>query len=327
MKQFMKKFVPLISIILATSFGGGCMAALDTTSPPQLPRHTATCRKVRRRVSGGFLRGPPWWQIFQDPQLRAIHRPETELRHAACHGAHQSRARAPRSHARILPRRQGTRFTGGKEQEFSVKINFALTARCFPADLFISCAEKPKRRAPNSLPPKLRTAYRHARFHARQRCGEDYFTLRAGFQLQITRDTVKTQRVFPSNSLRFEDHGVATKLMCFRRSKCSTPPMLRYPTSRTKSARRKTPSASSYENIPRRSVDACSWSSRATLKCSPGLLSSRCSERRPDIPQAERGRRYRERRKSASRKRRSSRKYRRPSSGGGAFGRSSVFTA
>jgi multidrug efflux system outer membrane protein len=70
----MKKFVPLISIILATSFGGGCMVGPKYRKPAvQTP---AAYRELQEssqtQAQAASFADLPWWHVFQDPQLQEL---------------------------------------------------------------------------------------------------------------------------------------------------------------------------------------------------------------------------------------------------------------
>jgi multidrug efflux system outer membrane protein len=215
----MKKFVPLISIISATSFGGGCMVGPKYHQPAvQTP---AAYRDLQESPQGqaraASFADLPWWQVFQDPQLQELIRTALKQNYdmqLATERIKAERAQLAITRSYLFPQAQGTgNFTGGKEQSFQSKSNFfALTAdAAFQLDLF----GKLRRETEAARAQLLATedAQRTVMLTLVSDLASDYFTLlELDLQLQITRDTVKTQQnSVKLTSLRV-DHGVATKL-------------------------------------------------------------------------------------------------------------------
>ena len=144
MKRFMKKFVPLISIILATSFGGGCMVGPKYRKPAvQTP---AAYRELQEssqtQAQAASFADLPWWHVFQDPQLQELIRTALKQNYdmqLATERIKAERAQLAITRSYLFPQVQGNgNFTGGKEQNFQSKSNFfALTAdAAFQLDLF-----------------------------------------------------------------------------------------------------------------------------------------------------------------------------------------------
>jgi len=159
----------------------------------------------------------PWWQVFQDPQLQELIRTALKQNYdlqIATERINAGRAQVAITRSNLFPQVQGNGdFSGGKEHNFQTKFNFlTLTAdAAFQLDFF----GKLRRATEASRAELLATE------DARQTViltlvsdvASDYFALlQLDLQLQITRETVKTQEdSVKLTNLRVE-HGVATKL-------------------------------------------------------------------------------------------------------------------
>jgi outer membrane protein, multidrug efflux system len=215
----MKKFRPLISIILASSFAGGCMVGPNYHKPAlQTPAGFRDLRESPQAESqAASFADLPWWQVFQDQQLQGLIRLALKQNYdmqLATERISAARAQLAITRSYLFPQAQaGGNFTGGKEQSFQSKSNFfALTAdAAFQLDLF----GRLRRETEASRAQLLATedAQRTVMLTLVSDVASDYFTLlQLDLQLQITRDTVKTQQdSVKLTSLRL-DHGVATKL-------------------------------------------------------------------------------------------------------------------
>jgi multidrug efflux system outer membrane protein len=159
----------------------------------------------------------PWWQVFQDPKLQELIRTALKQNYdlqLATERINAARAQLAITRSNLFPQVQGNgNFAGGKESTGQSKFNFlTLTAdAAFQVDLF----------------GRLRRATEAARAEllatdaARQTViltlvsdvASDYFALlQLDLQLQITNETVKTQiDSVKLTTLRLQ-HGVATKL-------------------------------------------------------------------------------------------------------------------
>src|SRR5882757_3149525 len=215
----MKKFRPLVSVVLALSFSGGCTVGPKYHKPAvQTP---AVYRELQESPQGqaqaASFADLPWWQVFQDPQLQELIRTALKQNYdmqLAMERINAERAQLAITRSYLFPQVQGTgNFTGGKGQNFQSKSNFfALTAdAAFQLDLF----GKLRRETEAARAQLLATedAQRTVMLTLISDVASDYFTLlQLDLQLQITRDTVKTQQdSVKLTSLRV-DHGVATKL-------------------------------------------------------------------------------------------------------------------
>jgi outer membrane protein, multidrug efflux system len=159
----------------------------------------------------------PWWQVFQDPQLQELIRTALKQNYdlqLATERINAARAQVAITRSSLFPQVQGNgNFAGGKEGTFQTNYNFlTLTAdAAFQLDLF----GKLRRATEASRAQLLATE------DARQTViltlvsdvASDYFALlQLDLQLQITRETVKTQEDSVKLTTFRVEHGVATKL-------------------------------------------------------------------------------------------------------------------
>ena len=159
----------------------------------------------------------PWWQVFQDPQLQELIRTALKQNYdlqIATERINQARAAVAITRSQLFPQVQGNgNFQGGKDYTFQTTYNFlTLTAdAAFQLDLFGRL-----RRATEASRAELL-----ATEDARQTViltlvsdvASDYFNLLAlDLQLEITHDTVKAQQDSVKLTQLRVDHGVATKL-------------------------------------------------------------------------------------------------------------------
>jgi len=159
----------------------------------------------------------PWWQVFGDPQLQELIR--TALRQnydvqLATERINAARAQLAITRSSLFPQLQGSGdLTSGKDASTQAKFRYlALSADvAFQLDLFGRL-----RRATEAARAQLlatEEAQRTVLLTLVSDVASDYFTLlRLDLQLQITRDTVKTQKESVKLTSFRLDHGVATKL-------------------------------------------------------------------------------------------------------------------
>jgi multidrug efflux system outer membrane protein len=159
----------------------------------------------------------PWWQVFQDPQLQELIRTAIKQNYdlqLATERINEGRAQVAVTRSSLFPQVGGNaNFTGGKEHNFQTKYNFLTltTDAAFQLDFF----GKLRRATEASRAELLATedARQTVLLTLVSDVASDYFTLlQLDLQLQITHETVKTQKdSVKLNNLRVE-HGVATKL-------------------------------------------------------------------------------------------------------------------
>jgi multidrug efflux system outer membrane protein len=206
------KFGPMISVILAASFGGGCMVGPKYRKPVvQTPAAYRELRESPQAQAASFA-DLPWWQVFQDPQLQELIRTALKQNYdmqLAAERIKAERAQLAITRSYLFPQVQGGgNFTGGKEQTFQSKSNFLAA---FQLDLFGKLRRETEAERARVLATE--DAQRTVMLTLVSDVASDYFTLlQLDLQLQITRDTVKTQQdSVKLTSLRL-DHGVATTL-------------------------------------------------------------------------------------------------------------------
>ncbi len=159
----------------------------------------------------------PWWQVFQDPQLQELIRTALKQNYdlqAATERIHAARAHLGITRSSQFPQIQGTSdFSGGKSGTFQSKSNFLTLAAdaAFQLDLFGRL-----RRATEAARAQLlatEDAQQTVILTLVSDVASDYFALlQLDLELQITRDTVQSQQsAVKLTDLRLS-HGVATKL-------------------------------------------------------------------------------------------------------------------
>jgi len=159
----------------------------------------------------------PWWQVFQDPQLQELIRTALKQNYdlqAATERINAARAQLGITRSSQFPQIQGTSdFSGGKSGTFQSKSNFLTLAAdaAFQLDLFGRL-----RRATEAARAQLlatEDAQQTVILTLVSDVASDYFALlQLDLELQITRDTVQSQQsAVKLTDLRLS-HGVATKL-------------------------------------------------------------------------------------------------------------------
>jgi multidrug efflux system outer membrane protein len=218
-EQVMMQLQPLLSIILASSLVGGCMAGPNYHRPAvQTPAAYRDLREnPQAQAQAASYADLPWWQVFQDPQLQELIRTALKQNYdlqLATERIAAGRAQLAITRSNLFPQIQGNgNFAGGKEGTFQTQFNFlTLTAdAAFQLDFF----GKLRRATEASRAELLATE------DARQTViltlvsdvASDYFALlQLDLELQITRQTVSTQEDSVKLTKLRVDHGVATKL-------------------------------------------------------------------------------------------------------------------
>jgi multidrug efflux system outer membrane protein len=218
-EQLTKKLALFMITVITSSLIAGCTVGPNyhrpTVQSPAAYRDLSENPQVQAQAAS--YADLPWWQIFQDPQLQELIRTALKQNYdlqLATERINAGRAQLAVTRSSQFPQVQGNAdFSGGKEHNVQSKFNFlTLTAdAAFQLDFF----------------GKLRRATEAARAEllatedARQvviltlvsEVASDYFALlQLDLQLQITRDTVKTQEDSVKLTKLRVDHGVATKL-------------------------------------------------------------------------------------------------------------------
>lgn len=213
------KFNNLLIAVFGSGLLTGCMVGPNYHRPAvQTPTafHDLS-EKSQLSAQAASYADAPWWQVFRDPQLQELIRTALKQNYdlqIATERINQARAQVTVTRSGLFPQvKTSGDFSGGRQGTFQAKSNFLnLTAdAAFQLDFF----------------GKLRRATEAARAEllatedARQTViltlvsdvASDYFAvLELDLQLQITRETVKTQEDSVKLTTLRVEHGVATKL-------------------------------------------------------------------------------------------------------------------
>src|SRR5260221_5732944 len=217
----MKKLRPVLFAILVAGVGVGCKVGPNYKRPAvQTPTE---CRVLKDGPQGqvqpqvASYADLPWWQVFQDPTLQELIRTALKQNYdlqLATERINAGRAQVQITRSNLFPQVTGNGdFSGGKDHNFQTKSNFLVLTgdAAFQLDFF----GKLRRATEASRAELLATE------DARQTVivtlvsdvARDYFELlQMDLQLQITKDTVKTQEDSVKLTNLRMDHGVATKL-------------------------------------------------------------------------------------------------------------------
>jgi len=209
----------LLSAVLLSSVLVGCMVGPKYQRPTvQTPAtYRAPGADPQLQAQAASYADLPWWQVFQDPKLQELIRTALKQNYdlqIATERINAARAEVAVTRSRLFPQVSANpSFNGGKENLEQSKYNFLLLTAdaAFQLDFFGRL-----RRATEAARAELL-----ATEDARQvvvltlvsDLANDYFTLlQLDLQLQITRDTVKTQTdSVKLTNLRLQ-RGVGTKL-------------------------------------------------------------------------------------------------------------------
>jgi multidrug efflux system outer membrane protein len=215
----MKKQRPLIALILVSSLIGGCTVGPNYHKPvvqtPTVYRELSETQQAQAQAAS--YADLPWWQVFQDPQLQELIRTALKQNYdlqLATERINAERAQLAITRSNQFPQVQGSgTFNGGKEQNFQTKFNFLSLAAdaAFQVDFFGRL-----RRATEAARAQL-LATEEAQHSVTLTLVSDvasaYFALlQLDLQLQITRNTVKTQEGSVQLTSFRLNNGVATKL-------------------------------------------------------------------------------------------------------------------
>ncbi|MFZ0521385.1 MAG: efflux transporter outer membrane subunit [Candidatus Acidiferrales bacterium] len=209
----------IVAAILAASLFTGCKVGPNYKRPMvQAPSAYRDFNpNPQAEAQAASFADLPWWQVFQDPVLQELIKTALKQNYdlqTATERIVAARAQLAVTRSSLFPQVRGNAdFEGGKEQNFQSKSNFlALTADAsFQLDLF----GKLRRETESARAQVLATqaAQQTVILTLVSDVASDYFALlQLDLELQISHDTVKTQQdAVKLTNLRL-DHGVATKL-------------------------------------------------------------------------------------------------------------------
>src|SRR5271155_6058204 len=215
----MKNSAQSLILMLVPGFLAGCMSGPNYHRPVvQTPTaYREMGENPQLQAQAASYADLPWWQVFQDPRLQELIRTARKQNYdlqLATERINAARAQVAVTRSSLFPQVQGNgSFSGGKDPGTQSTFNFlSLTAdAAFQLDFFGRL-----RRATEASRAQLL-----ATEDARQTVlltlvsdvAGDYFALlQLDLELQITRETVSTQQdSVKLTNLRLQ-HGVATKL-------------------------------------------------------------------------------------------------------------------
>src|SRR6202171_2958414 len=215
----MKKLASFMAATMASGLIAGCSVGPNyhrpVVQPPTAYRDLSESPQVQAQAAS--YADLPWWQVFRDPQLQELIRTALKQNYdlqLATERINGARAQVAITRSNLFPEVQGNgNFSGGKEHNFQTKSNFLLLTAdaAFQLDFFGRL-----RRANEAARAQL-LATEDARHTVIltlvSDVASDYFALlQLDLQLQITRETVKTQEDSVKLTKLRVDHGVATKL-------------------------------------------------------------------------------------------------------------------
>jgi multidrug efflux system outer membrane protein len=217
----MKKAAPLlfISAILASIAMTGCTVGPNYHRPAvQTPGVYRDLKDdSHAQAQAASFADLPWWQVFQDPQLQELIRTALKENYdlqLATERIGAARAQVAITRSSLFPQVQGNaNFVGGKDPVSAAKYNIlGLTAdAAFQLDLF----GRLRRATEASRAQLLATedARQTVTLTLVSDVASDYFQLLdLDLQLRISQETVRTQQDSVKLTRLRLDHGVATKL-------------------------------------------------------------------------------------------------------------------
>ncbi len=209
----------LVTAALVSSVLEGCTVGPNYHRP--VVQNPATYRDLREdqkaETQAASFADLPWWKVFQDPQLQELIRTALKENYdlkLATERIAAARAQVAITRSSLFPQVQGSaNFSGGKDASTQSKFNIlGLTAdAAFQLDLF----GRLRRATEASRAELLATedARQAVTLTLVSDVASDYFQLLdLDLQLRITQDTVKTQQESVKLTGLRLDHGVATKL-------------------------------------------------------------------------------------------------------------------
>ena len=289
-----RKRAPWAVAILALGVVSGCMVGpnyhrpvvqaptiyRDLTQNPQLQAQAASYADL------------PWWQVFQDAQLQELIRTALQQNYdlqLATERINAARALVAITRSRLFPQVQGNGdFIGGQDHNFQTKFNFlTLTAdAAFQLDFF----GKLRRATEASRAELLATedARQTVTLTIVSDVASSYFALlQLDLQLQITRDTIKTQEESVKLTKFRVEHGVATKLDVLQAQQVLDTANVQIPDLERQIAQEENAISILLGNYPQGVPRGRKLVEQALPPEVPPGLPSSLIERRPDIREAE----------------------------------------
>jgi outer membrane protein, multidrug efflux system len=329
----MMKVAKFLIAIFASGLLAGCMVGPKYHRPAvQTPTaYRDLAENSQLQVQAASYADLPWWQVFQDPKLQELIRTALKQNYdlqLATERINAARAQLAVTRSNLFPQVGANgNFSGGKESNFQSKYNFLTLAAdaSFQLDFFGRL-----RRADEAARAQLL-----ATEDARQTViltlvsdvASDYFALlELDLQLQITRETVGTQiDSVKLTNLRL-DHGVATKLDVLQAQQVLDTANAQVPDLERQIGQEEDAISILLGNYPQDVARGLPLIQQTLPPQVPPGLPSTLIERRPDIREAEQGL-VAANAEIGVAKAQFFPQISLTGSGGGAFGRSSVFSS
>jgi outer membrane protein, multidrug efflux system len=210
---------PLLAALLAANLVAGCAVGPnyhkpDVQAPAAYRNLPANSQAEAQAASYADL---PWWQVFPDPVLQDLIRTALKQNYdlqTATERINAARGQLAVTRSSLFPQVNGNaNFAGGNEQFYPAKSNLLLLTAdaAFQLDLFGGLRRATQASRAQMLATEA--ARQTVVLTVVSDVASDYFALlQLDLELQISRNTVKTQEdSVKLTSLRL-DHGVATKL-------------------------------------------------------------------------------------------------------------------
>ncbi|MGD0426816.1 MAG: efflux transporter outer membrane subunit [Candidatus Acidiferrales bacterium] len=292
--RLMNELRAFLAVALTSSLIGGCAVGPNYHKPDvQTPAvYRDLSANPQAEAQAASYADLPWWQVFTDPVLQDLIRTALKQNYdlqTATERINAARGQLAVTRSSLFPQVQGEgNFTGGKEQFFPAKSNLLLLTAdaAFQVDLFGGL-----RRATQAARAQLlatEAARQTVVLTVVSDVASDYFALlQLDLQLQIARDTVKTQQdSVKLTSLRL-DHGVATKLDVLQAQQVLDTANAQIPDLERQIGQEEDAISTLLGNYPSAIPRGIALADQALPPGVPPGLPSSLLERRPDIRQAE----------------------------------------
>jgi len=283
-----------LTTALMITLSSGCMVGPNYHRPAvQTPTtFRDLSEKSQLSTQAASYADVPWWQVFQDPQLQELIRTALKQNYdlqIATERINQARAQVAVTRSSLFPQVQTNgNFAGGREGQVQSKFNFLnLTAdAAFQLDFFGKL-----RRATEAARAELlatEDAHQTVILTLVSDVASDYFALlELDLQLQITRETVKTQEDSVKLTTLRVQHGVATKLDVLQAQQTLDTANAQIPDLERQIAREENAISILLGNYPQSVSRGRPLVEQALPPDVPPGLPSALLERRPDIREAE----------------------------------------
>ncbi len=218
-EKVMRKAAQWICVVLVSILMAGCAVGPNYHRPvvqtPGVYRDLSANPQAQAQAAS--FADLPWWQVFQDPPLQDLIRTALKENYdlqLATERIAAARAQVAITRSSLFPQAQASgNFAGGKDAVSEAKYNILSLAAdaAFQLDLF----GRLRRATQASRAELLATedARNTVTLTLVSDVASDYFALLdLDLQLRITQDTVKTQQESVKLTQLRLDHGVATKL-------------------------------------------------------------------------------------------------------------------